>query len=582
MDTFGTGLSHCDCQNSSFLNKDHGHILTGDLRIINNKHLRKLMSKGPNYREPKSINWNRCKDTIREGIKECSRKLSSSKKNVSENDLLGWETEVLNETERKIQSLKQKIRPKKTNPILKQQTVTNYLKELHSKFVLVPIDKASNNIAIICKRFYVEEILKEIGVIGEKSDTYVKSVKTKDEILEENIGYSQKLGFQINNNEKELPSMYWIPKLHKNPVGKRFIIASKTCSTKKLSKSISSVFKLIYHQVENFHKKSKFLDDYNKFWVLQNYNPVIKTLNKINKKKNAKSISTYDFSTLYTKLPHKKLVDKLSELIDFVYQGGNKNYIRINKYGKATWGKKGRTTIGFTKNSLKTAVIHLIENCYFTVGNITLKQAIGIPMGIDPAPFWANLFLYFYENKFITSLISTDKVKARHFHSTNRFIDDLCAINDGGEFGRMFKDIYPEELDLKVEHSGNYASFLNLDINIVNGQFIYKLYDKRDAFPFFIVRMPYVNSNIPEKIFYSALVGEMLRIARSTLRFSDFLPKACDLVSRMSKQGAQKTKCRSSLKKIINKHGTDFSKFNFDTNTFIEKYFWGHLIRTKS
>ena len=61
-----------------------------------------------------------------------------------------------------------------------------------------------------------------------------------------------------------------------------------------------------------------------------------------------------------------------------------------------------------------------------------MRQAIGIPMGIDPAPFWANLFLYTYENQFISDLISTDKVKARHFSSTKRFIDDLCALNDGG------------------------------------------------------------------------------------------------------------------------------------------------------
>ena len=173
----------------------------------------------------------------------------------------------------------------------------------------------------------------------------------------------------------------------------------------------------------------------------------------------------------------------------------------MSKAGHASWGKKLKATIGFTKNSLKTAVRHLIENCFFTVGNVTLKQAIGIPMGIDPAPFWANLFLYFYENKFMTSLISNDKVKARHFHSTSRFIDDLCAINDGGKFSCLHNEIYPDELELKMEHSGNHASFLNLDINIVNGKFIYKLYDKRDTFPFFIVRMPHKESNIPQNIF---------------------------------------------------------------------------------
>ena len=152
-------------------------------------------------------------------------------------------------------------------------------------------------------------------------------------------------------------------------------------------------------------------------------------------------------------------------------------------------------------------------------------------MGIDPAPFWANLFLYTYEHDYINKLIRDDRVKAKHFHATWRFIDDLCIANDGGVFGRVFKDIYPDELELKVEHEGDSATFLNLDIRIEQGQFVYKLYDKRDAFPFSIVRMPYLSSNIPKTIFYSVLVGEFLRIARATLLVSDFIPKGIDLVS---------------------------------------------------
>ena len=35
--------------------------------------------------------------------------------------------------------------------------------------MLVPIDKASNNIAVICKKYYVEVILKEVGVLGQAS-----------------------------------------------------------------------------------------------------------------------------------------------------------------------------------------------------------------------------------------------------------------------------------------------------------------------------------------------------------------------------------------------------------------------------
>jgi len=153
------------------------------------------------------------------------------------------------------------------------------------------------------------------------------------------------------------------------------------------------------------------------------------------------------------------------------------------------------------------------------------------------------------------NLIDSDKVKARHFHSTKRFTDDLCALNDGDLFGKVYGDIYPEELELKREHSGNHGTFLNLDITIKNCRFIYKLFDKRDAFPFTIVRMPHMDSNIPESIFYSALVGEFLRIARSTLLLEDFTGKARELCQRMLNRVSH------NLKKIICRHSDDFSRF---------------------
>lgn len=61
--------------------------------------------------------------------------------------------------------------------------------------------------------------------------------------------------------------MYWIPKLHKNPARARFIIASKICFNKQISKSVSNVFKLIYAQIENFQKNAKFLSICNKNYI---------------------------------------------------------------------------------------------------------------------------------------------------------------------------------------------------------------------------------------------------------------------------------------------------------------------------
>ena len=114
------------------------------------------------------------------------------------------------------------------------------------------------------------------------------------------------------------------------------------------------------------------------------------------------------------------------------------------------------------------------------------------------------------------SLTSSDEIKARHFHLKKNFIDDLCAINDSVEFGRSIYNIYPKELDLKVEHPGDHATFLNLEMTINEETFIYKLFVKIDSFPFLIVRMPHVESNISQKFFYSAIKSEFLRTVCST------------------------------------------------------------------
>ena len=39
--------------------------------------------------------------------------------------------------------------------MLKPEAVIEYLNELYEKYGLVPIDKGANNIAIICKKYYV-------------------------------------------------------------------------------------------------------------------------------------------------------------------------------------------------------------------------------------------------------------------------------------------------------------------------------------------------------------------------------------------------------------------------------------------
>jgi len=261
----------------------------------------------------------------------------------------------------------------------------------------------------------------------------------------------------------------------------------------------------------------------------------------------------------------------MSESINFCFNGGDKEFIGITKFGASWTNNKDKYNVTFNKTSLKLAINYLLDNCFFTMGTMCFRQLIGIPMGSDPAPFMANLFLHHFEKKWLHNTKKRDLQKARMFSNTFRFIDDLCALNDNNEFENNFKQIYPEELELKKKNVDPHeASFLDLKIKINNRSFSTKLFDKRDSFPFYINRMPFLDSNMPSKIFYSAVGSEILRIARATTEPNDFKHRVVNLLVRMKKQGSEHQRILSLMKKIYGKHQKVFSKFADTANNFIK------------
>ena len=51
-------------------------------------------------------------------------------------------------------------KPKST---LDDPIISRYLKDLHDQFVIVPADKAPNNVVFICKAFYYSCLQKELN-----------------------------------------------------------------------------------------------------------------------------------------------------------------------------------------------------------------------------------------------------------------------------------------------------------------------------------------------------------------------------------------------------------------------------------
>ena len=133
--------------------------------------------------------------------------------------------------------------------------------------------------------------------------------------------------------------MYWMPKMHKNTIKARLIITSPKSSRKPLVRNVTSIFRLFFRQIQTYNGNCSFFTGViNTFWVVQNNKPVIDAMNGLIKRRKATSVSTFDFSTSYTKLSHNKLLMVLNSLIGFCFDGGESKFITVNNYG-ARWVK---------------------------------------------------------------------------------------------------------------------------------------------------------------------------------------------------------------------------------------------------
>ena len=105
------------------------------------------------------------------------------------------------------------------------------------------------------------------------------------------------------------------------------------------------------------------------------------------------------------------------------------------------WTSKGFERRYFARQTLIDTISFLTTKCYFTIESLVFKQEIGIPMGTDLVPYWANFCQYFFESKYVQPLLSKGFLHAYKFHGTSRFIDDTCIIDDDGEFSSSCKHI---------------------------------------------------------------------------------------------------------------------------------------------
>ena len=546
--------------------------------MVTNKKLRSLLTKGPNYREKENINWKRVLICITDGILKCKLNWTSIEHQFS-SVLNQWSSLLISLVKKKISSIK-KIRKNKSfwNPyskkILNQCDIKAALNNLHQNFVLTPTDKAAHNVAIICKSFYVKTLIKEVTT----GPTYEMVQKNLCEILTAHDKMVKRFGFKLEKVQKQLPYLRWNPKMHKNPSKQRFIASSACCTTKKVSQTISSCLKLIQKTNQSYCKKIQSYTGLNYMWIVKNSQEIFGKL-----KGKIRNLKTFDFSTLYTAIPHNKLIKELSELIQSTFKGAKSKYIKPFKKS-ARWGKKvlGKG-LHISCDNLISMIKWLVNNTYITVGDKIFRQKIGIPMGTDCAPYLANLYLYNYELRFMKNQLKAKNYDLLYkFNRSCRYIDDLLLINNDNKMDKYKKLIYPPELILTSEDkSDQTVNYLDLTLSINHSLLDYKIFDKRDHFNFPIVNFPNLSGNIPKSHSYGVFTSQLVRFARGCKKLDDFKLRTKTLVLRLLKQNFTRPKLIKTFRNFIFRHHSLLQKYGklivLNLDKLILSLFYDHI-----
>ena len=93
------------------------------------------------------------------------------------------------------------------------------LHKLQTNYVSVPADKAANNVIIVCKKYHIDTLVKELGInnVNISNQTYIPIDDSFETVVKSHNQFIISVGLEMSEEYQNLPYLYWTPKLHKSP-----------------------------------------------------------------------------------------------------------------------------------------------------------------------------------------------------------------------------------------------------------------------------------------------------------------------------------------------------------------------------
>ena len=130
-------------------------------------------------------------------------------------------------------------------------------------------------------------------------------------------------------------------------------------------------------------------------WILKNSKELLEHLQSPNFN-HITSIKSFDFSTLYTTIPHQKLKSRLATIIrnSFIHKNGNRRYkfLVLGREGPYFVKEHSDSKNKYTEDGIINMLEFLVDNIFVVFGGKVFQQIVGIPMDTNCAPLLPEYF----------------------------------------------------------------------------------------------------------------------------------------------------------------------------------------------
>jgi hypothetical protein len=359
----------------------------------------------------------------------------------------------------------------------------------NKEIIIKPADK-NLGLTIMDKSWYIQECLSQLSDLKVYEPNVLPDFKLlKSQVIKfatylpPNESKFVKYNLDLRIDQQIIPEFYIIPKIHKPKLAGRPIVANHSFCLNQVSRWVD----IKLQKVVKDKKCSTILSNSDQLrQVLDTVNGIYNPLNKFY------TFITADVVSLYPNIPIDIGISYVSELLDkLAIYDREENEIIIQ------------------------GLALVLNNSYLHFNGVVYHQIQGTAMGAPLAPCYANLFLFQFEQKWLSNPII-----APHVCIFNRYIDDIFILWFDSDRNRStnLKDAidlfnsYLPTIKITPDISTTTVNFLDLLIFKENFTCKYKTYKKSMNRYLYIPFSSYHTTS--QK--YAFIKAELLRLCRNS------------------------------------------------------------------